>query len=259
MIDLECPTCLKQFRVPVELAGKKGICPKCKTRINIPTANAEPIEEISSVNDLDSEKDKLASVMVSSAEAVSQAQPAVCQAVNAKRRSGLKIILGTIVALGIGSGLTYWANYANLQSEMDRVIQGDNRNSGVQVSVHYGNYVDSSILIYDLEGISSNSMADVFRVFLQFASAIKNKRFTTVELAFKEQTKFKLDGAYFQKLGEEYSYQNPIYTMRTFPENLLNSDGSRAYSQWEGGWLGVTEKQMEDFTDFHKKWYLNDL
>jgi hypothetical protein len=50
-----------------------------------------------------------------------------------------------------------------------------------------------------------------------------------------------------------------VYTVRTFPENLLTPKGSRAYSEWTGGWLGVLGKQTEDFTDFHKKWYLEDV
>jgi len=60
-------------------------------------------------------------------------------------------------------------------------------------------------------------------------------------------------------LGKEYSWQNPVYTIRTFPENLINLDGSMAYPEWTGGWLRVTGKQMEDFNNFHKKWYLEDI
>lgn len=53
-----------------------------------------------------------------------------------------------------------------------------------------------------------NSRADVFRVLLQYAQRIQSKRFDTVQLAYKGKTKFLLDGDYFQ---------NPVYTMRTFP------------------------------------------
>ncbi len=73
------------------------------------------------------------------------------------------------------------------------------------------------------------------------------------------KTKFKIDGDYFQTLGEEYSWQNPIYIVRTFSKNLKNPDGTRTYPKWTGGWLGVTKEQMEDFNDFHKKWYLEDI
>ena len=32
-----------------------------------------------------------------------------------------------------------------------------------------------------------------------------------------------------------------------------------AYPEWTGGLLGVAGKQIEDFNDFHMKWYLEDL
>ncbi|MFW6172731.1 MAG: hypothetical protein ACOC5T_03205, partial [Elusimicrobiota bacterium] len=101
--------------------------------------------------------------------------------------------------------------------------------------------------------------ADVFRAFLQFAEKAKNFEFKKVELAFRKDKKFFIEGNYFKKLGEEFSEQNPIYTMRTFPENLKKPNGENAYSKWEGGLLGVTSKQMEDFSDFHKQWYLEQL
>jgi hypothetical protein len=143
---------------------------------------------------------------------------------------------------------------------MNDVIKDDPRNDGVEVSVHFGNYVNPSVLVYDLKSISgTNSMADVFRVFLQFAEKVQSKKFDVVELSFRGKTKFKINGAFFQTLGKEYLWQNPVYTMRTFPENLMNPDGSRAYSEWTGGWLGVVVKQTEDFNDFHKKWYLEDM
>lgn len=151
-------------------------------------------------------------------------------------------------------------NYFSLQSRMNRVLNGDDRNNGVQISVHYGNYVDPSRLIFDLKSISgSNSQMDTFRVFLQFASAMQNKRFEKVELCWRGTPKFFLEGDYFQKLGAEYGSQNPIYTIRTFPENLRHLDGSAAYGQWIGGLLGVLGKQMEDFSDFHHKWYIDEI
>jgi len=165
------------------------------------------------------------------------------------------ILVAVIILFGI-----YCFNYFQLQSKMNDVIKGDPRNNGIEVSVHFCNYVNTSILIYDLKSISrTNSMADVFRVFLQFAEKVQSKKFDLVELSFRGKTKFKIKGDYFQTLGNEYSWQNPIYTMRTFPENLINLDGSKAYPEWTGGWLGVITKQIEDFTDFHKKWYLEDL
>lgn len=45
-----------------------------------------------------------------------------------------------------------------------------------------------------------------------------------------------------------------IYLIRTFPENVKNLDGSPAFSTWEGGLLGVTNRQMEDFNAFMRQW-----
>ncbi|MFX0201097.1 MAG: hypothetical protein ACFFCW_33680 [Candidatus Hodarchaeota archaeon] len=150
-------------------------------------------------------------------------------------------------------------NHFQLQSKMNEVLRDDPRNSGIEVSVHFGNYINYSVLVYDLRSVSGrNSMGDVFRVFLQFANRVKSKRFGEIKLCFRGNMKFKISGDYFQKLGKEYSSQNPIYTVRTFPENLMNPDGSRAYSGWTGGLFGVLRGQVEDFNDFHRKWYLEE-
>jgi len=168
------------------------------------------------------------------------------------------VIIPSFFIVAIGG--IYAINYTQLQSKMNTVLKEDYRNSGIDVSVHYSSYVSSSTLVYDLKTVSgSNSPADVFRVLLQFANRIADKKFNTVELCFKGKAKFKLDGDYFQTIGKEYSLQNPVYTMRTFPENLKFPDGRRAYSEWTGGWLGVAKQQLEDFNDFHKKWYLGEF
>lgn len=174
---------------------------------------------------------------------------------HSKRTIFLICVVILILTLGI-----YSLNYLQLQSKMNEVLKQDYRNEGIKISVHYEDYINPSTLVYELKSISgTNSMADVFRVFLQFSEKMKSKKFGTIKLAYKGTTKFIIDGRYFQKLGEEYSWQNPIYTMRTFPENLMNPDGSSAYPVWEGGLLGVLKEQTEDFNDFHKKWYLEDM
>lgn len=147
-----------------------------------------------------------------------------------------------------------------LQQVMQKTLEGDPRNKGIEVFVYFSSLSDPSALVFDLQKVSgTNSMTDVFRVFLYFAENIQTKSFQRVELAYKGRTKFKLDGGYFQQIGKERSWQNPIYTVRTFPENLKNPDGSRAYPEWTGGWLGVTGKQFEEVNDFHKKWYVEEF
>jgi len=140
------------------------------------------------------------------------------------------------------------------------VLKADSRNSGIHMTAHYGNYTVPSVLVLDLRKVSGkNSTADVFRVFLQYAEAIQKKEFETVNLNCKGKIKFVLKGDYFRELGREYDFQNPVYTARTFPENVYTPDGKKAFPSWTGGLIGVTGKQMEDFAEFHQQWYINDL
>lgn len=165
------------------------------------------------------------------------------------------ISFAAVILISIG---IFALNYFPLQIPMNEVLKSDPRNGGIEVTVRYSNYVDPSILVYDLTNVSaSKTPADVFRVLLQFADRIKSERFTQVRLAYQGTIKFTLSGSYFQTIGQEYDTQNPIYTMRTFTENLKTPDGSRAYSSWTGGLIGVLNKQLEDFNDFHKSWYLS--
>jgi hypothetical protein len=108
---------------------------------------------------------------------------------------------------------------SSLQGDMNALLKADPRNSGVAVSLQTRS--NQSVLVYDLRAVAlTNSMADVFRVFLQFAQAEKSREFKSVELAFRGHLRFVIDGKYFKQMGEEFGTQNPVYTMRTFPENL---------------------------------------
>lgn len=182
---------------------------------------------------------------------------------NLKTNSGRTFLKGTvlfgILLLVSGIASIYAWNYYTLQSPLNEVTEKEN-NRGIEVSVYYKNYIEPSTIVYDLQDVSADkSMVDVFRVFLQYAEKSTNNKFDLVLLAFRGQVKFQIKGSYFRQLGEEYSYQNPVYTARTFPENLYLPDGTKAFSKWEGGAIGVTKEQMEDFNEFHEEWYINEL
>lgn len=156
--------------------------------------------------------------------------------------------------------IIFTINYFSLQRHMNAVLSNDSRNKGVKVLVHYKWLINPTEIKYDLRDISGeNSALDVNRVMLQFSEKIKNKEFKKVYLSYKGKDKFFLKGDYFQNIGKEYEYQNPIYTLRTMPENVYLLNGEHAYGTWEGGWLGVMNKQMEDLNTFAKDWYLGDM
>jgi hypothetical protein len=151
-------------------------------------------------------------------------------------------------------------NYFSLHKNISEIAESDSRNDGISVFVHYKWFVNPSVIIFDIRDVSSTkSTMDVSRVLLLFSKSLKEKSYDRVILAFKGDSRFMLKGDFFRKTGKEYGTQNPVYTLRTLPQNVYNLDGGNAFSKWSGGLLGVLGKQMEDLSEFHKQWYLTAL
>ena len=170
------------------------------------------------------------------------------------KRWGLWIVM----PLAVMAAIAGW-NYVALQRPLSSALGADPRNDGVGVIAHYGWFVNPDVLVFDLRDVSgNNSEADVLRSLLQFAQAMQNANFGTVILAYKGHARFMLKGSYFKQLGVEFSYQNPVYTLRTLPEHVYNLDGTPAFGTWSGGLLGVVGHQMEDLNSFGKQWFLEE-
>lgn len=192
-------------------------------------------------------------------ESVAKARPAagLKSTSNVMMQKNKLAVPGVVLALFGAIAVT---NYLSLARPLQVVIAGDSRNHGISATAHYEYYVVPSSIVFDLEDVgSNNSMADVTRVLLQYSATLRDREYSDVTLAHAGVSKFKLDGKYFHQLGADFDTQNPIYTIRTLPENVMNLDGSHAFSRWEGGWLGVFGKQMDDFNEFHKQWYVADM
>jgi hypothetical protein len=140
-------------------------------------------------------------------------------------------------------------------AELSRVLQDDPRNGGVVVSVDCKEYLGCDNLVFDVEGVTGSPM-DVTRVFFQFAHSQRDIPYERVYLASKGVPKFYVNGDYFSRVGKDYPTENPVYLMNHLPENVKNLDGSAAFSTWEGGWLGVSTKQMDDLKTLHDRWWL---
>ena len=169
------------------------------------------------------------------------------------------------IAVAVGSiafviTAVFLMNYLLVYRPLSFVVDSDTRNKGVSVLAHYDYLINPNILVFDLRDLSdSKAPLDIFRVLLEFAAVQKNQDYEVVKIAFRGKTKFLLMGSYFKTLGAEHGSQNPIYTIRTFSEHLYKPDGTAAFQTWTGGLLGVLAKQMEDFSDFSKQWYMYDL
>jgi len=164
-------------------------------------------------------------------------------------RRALQAIL---VALSI-FGLVYLANFMTLKMPVSDRLSEDERNEGVDLSVRYKYYVNPSAIAISLDECREAAPVDILRALLQTAEALQNRDFSAVELHSGYTHNFTLEGDYFQQLGEEYDYQNPVYTARTLPEKLRKPDGTQAYYSLGGGLSGLSE-QMENFSQFTLDW-----
>lgn len=229
---VRCPHC------GLESDGRYSLCPGCRKNMFRPDAPRVSQTAISPTG-------------YATPSTVGRTTPAV---------QNPSIVIALILLLVVG-GIAWafmWGPFsanAWLQSQMDQVLKDDSRNAGVHMTTYYRN---SDAIVLDMQALEG-SRADVFRVVLQFAERVRSKDFQLVVLVCRGEPKFFIQGSYFAQLGAEYSYQNPVYTMRTFPSHVYNLDGTAAYGTWTGGILGVLKEETEDFIDFHDRWYWNRM
>lgn len=170
-----------------------------------------------------------------------------------------KFLIPAVVILAVIGGIQAYS-HISLQSPLNKAISSDHRSDGIKASASYSTWVPGSTVVFNLTEVSgTNSPADVFRVFLQFAETQKEDDFKKVILSHKGKKKFMIEGSFFKILGEELGEQNPVYTIRTFPEHVFDLSGKQAFGSWTGGMLGVLDKQMEDFNEFNRQWFINGL
>lgn len=133
----------------------------------------------------------------------------------------------------------------------------DPRNEEIQIRI---TGTPGEAVRFDLEAMSgSESGADVFRVFWHLSHQLhaSGAGQTEVELASFGQVRFIVPPDVVDRYGAEYPDQNPVYLIRTFPQYVLTPSGEDAFETWEGGWIAVTQRQMEDFNDLMRTWMLD--
>lgn len=129
----------------------------------------------------------------------------------------------------------------------------------VEVLAYYRYGIMPDSIVLDVRNVGlGNSAAATIGGLIDFADALSDREFREVVLAWRGEARFILDGDDFQQMGREADYQNPVYTIRTLPEKLHRPDGSRAFSEWTGGMIGVLGAQMDDVNDFTRQWYIRD-
>ncbi len=98
-----------------------------------------------------------------------------------------------LVELIIGG--TWAVNYFTVNTKLQHVLSTDPRNRVCKANAHFGGWVNPRTLVFDVTGITGDATRlDIFRAFLEFAEAMKDRHFTKVVLAARGTSKFTLDG-----------------------------------------------------------------
>lgn len=160
-----------------------------------------------------------------------------------------------LIAISIAS----W-NYFQIFKPVTTALSKDPRNKKTVNAIAYRkNLINPSVIVFDLRKVSEKaSQMDVTRSLLLAANSLKDSNFDEVYIAYQGKSKFKLEGRYFKRIGDSYSWESPINTIRKLPENVKTLDDAAAFPTWTGGWIGVMNKQLEDHKKFHQQWYLNE-
>jgi len=177
---------------------------------------------------------------------MAEAEPIAVQ--QARPNKSRNLVIGACALLVVAGVVGIWLfNYVSANRPLQRVLTTYPRNQVVSARAHFGNWVDMDTLVFDLTSISgSATRMDVFRAFLQYAEAMKDRHFTKVILSARGTGKFTLDGDYFQELGKEFGGQNPMYTIRTFPIHLAAMDGSKRSPNTKVGFSACCKRKWNN-------------
>jgi predicted nucleic acid-binding Zn ribbon protein len=159
------------------------------------------------------------------------------------------VFVGTpLIAAIIG----YSANVMLLQQPVNDVIRENAAFRGMEVSAHYQYYMVPGVVVYDLRSIGvRQTPIDVHTAFLEFAKKVRDKRYKRVDLSYRGTTKFSIDGASFQKVGQEYAKRNFDYVLYTFPRLFHRVGASSAAAK-------ASASDRDALLQFHRQWYGDD-
>ncbi len=157
------------------------------------------------------------------------------------------VLVGTpLIAALVG----YSANLFLLQQPMNDILRESVAFKGMQVSTHYEYWVVPGVVVYDLRQLSfRQTPIDVHTAFLEFAKKMRSKRYSRIELSYRGTTKFRIDGASFQQLGEEYAKKNFDFVLYTFPRLFQPEAGAR---------IPEDSSDRDALMQFHRAWYGDD-
>jgi hypothetical protein len=166
-------------------------------------------------------------------------------------------ILVSVILLVLVGAAVPTTNWVMVGRPVSEALSGDSRNEGTVLTGRLQYRLNPRVLVLDLREPGITSAADLLRMVFHAAETLheRERSFERVILARSGQPVFVLEGRDFYDLGREFGWgQNPVYLMRTFPSKLYHPNGRSAYGSWEGGWLGVLAREMEDVNAAMQAW-----
>ena len=112
--------------------------------------------------------------------------------VPSERKPRLPYIAASVILVIFGLiGGVWLYNEVTVEKALQHVIVADPRNQSVQARAHYDGWIDLNSVVFDISDVSPKaSRMDVFRCFLQYAEAMKERRFKRVVLAARGKKKW---------------------------------------------------------------------
>lgn len=173
-----------------------------------------------------------------------------------RRRSRVGLILLLLVAIGYaGYRYFYASDTALIHGELRERLDRCESRGLFDVQVHYASPVSKDEAVFDLQGTKAGARrVDIIHLVCQFGYEAKDLAYRTLILAAKGEEVYRMNKADLDPLAHEYKFGNPVYSIRKWPSNLRTSSGTRVFSEWEGGVLGVLKAEMEDVNKAVDRW-----
>jgi hypothetical protein len=133
--------------------------------------------------------------------------------------------------------------------------------SNLKAEAYYRDYGNSS-LVFDIDTKSSENARkiDAVHLLLKFSAKIDLAPIETVYLARNGRIRYQIPMTDLKNLSDNYSFGSETSSSSaifSLPEYVRSLAGEKEFSSWEGGFLGVRAKQLEQLNKMLDYW-LND-
>jgi len=147
--------------------------------------------------------------------------------------------------------------YLNLRgSELRSKLDQCESSGVVNARVSYSGLIGTEVVIFDLRdgGSAGARRIDPVHLLMQFSGKLDLYAVDRILLARNGTKRFYIAGSDMRRLAQSYAGGGRIWAFNNLPARVRRMDGTQAFDEWTGGWLGVLQKQAEDLNRFITDW-----